>query len=201
MLTHASRTACRNKNRSYFWWLGLWGLLALVPLPARCQIIPSEVSLNYSYLRANSSGTGGSFNANGASASAAWKIRSRLSIVADFGGYHFGSQFQGVDGRLLTYTFGPRITLPEYRGRWIPFGQLLLGAGRVSGTVGSLTAAENGFVMLAGGGLNARFRERLTIRVIEINYLMTRFVRVTDTPGTQNDIRVSSGLIFHFGRK
>ena len=201
MLTHASTATCREKRKRHLWWLGLLGLVALAPVRAQCQIIPGEVSLNYSYLRANSSGTGGSFNTNGASASAAWKIKSQVSLVADFGGYHFGSQFQGVGGRLLTYTFGPRITLPEYRGRWVPFGQLLLGAGRVSGTVGSLTAAENGFVMLAGGGVNARFRERVTIRVLEVNYLMTRFVRVTGTPGTQNDIRVSSGMVLRFGRK
>jgi hypothetical protein len=31
--------------------------------------------------------------------------------------------------------------------------------------------------------------------------MMTRFVRVTGTPGTQNDIRTSAGVILHFGRK
>ena len=204
-----------NKKKSRLsWLLALCGSSILIPTPAMCQsvrqLLPNEVSLDYAYLRSISSGTGGSFNTNGASASAAWSlkpqlgfwnIKPRLSLVADLGGYHFGSQNQGVDGRLFTYAAGPRMSLFKESGRWTPFGQLLLGGGRVSGSTSGLTAAENGFVLIAGGGLNSRFRSRMDIRVIEVNYMMTRFVRVTGTPGTQNDIRVSAGVVLHFGRK
>ena len=208
----ASRNSTKISRLPWLW--GLCGLLTLIPSPAACQIVrqllPNEISLDYAYLRSTSSGTGGSFNTNGASASAAWNlkpqlsfwgIKPRLSLVGDLGGYHFGSQYQGVDGRLLTYTAGPRMTLFNESGRWKPFGQFLLGGGRVSGSTSSLTAAENGFVLIVGGGLNSRFRSYMDIRIIEVSYMMTRFVRVTGTPGTQNDIRASAGVVFHFGRK
>ena len=209
----ASRTNKKKRSR-LSWLLALCGSLILIPTPARCQIVrqllPNEVSVDYAYLRSISSGPGGSFNTNGASASAVWNlkpqlsfwnVKPRLSLVADLGGYHFGSQYQGVDGRLLTYTAGPRMTFFKESRRWTPFGQLLLGGGRVSGSTTGLTAAENGFVLIVGGGLNSRFRPYMDIRVIEVNYMMTRFVRVTGTPGTQNDIRASAGVVFHFGRK
>src|SRR5258708_17562470 len=186
----------------------------MMPIRAMCQsvrqVLPNEVSLDYAYLRSISSGTGGSFNTNGASASAAWRlkpqlvfwnIKPRLSLVADLGGHHFGSQNQGVDGRLFTYVAGPRMSLFKESGRWTPFGQLLLGGGRVSGSTNGLTAAENGFVLIAGGGLNSPFRSPMDIRFIAVNYMRTRSVRVTGTPGTQNDIRVSAGVVLHFGRK
>jgi hypothetical protein len=213
MRTNKASRANKKKSR-LSWLLALCGSLILIPTPATCQIVrqllPNEVSLDYTYLRSISSGTGGSFNTNGASASAAWnlkpqlsfwKIKPRLSLVADLGGYRFGSQYQGVDGRLTTYTAGPRMTLFKEAGQWTPFGQLLLGGGRVSGSTSGLTAAENGFVLIVGGGLTSRFRSYMDIRVIEVNYMMTRFVRVTGTPGTQNDIRASAGVVLHFGRK
>src|SRR5258708_9123151 len=94
----------------------------MMPIRAMCQsvrqVLPNEVSLDYAYLRSISSGTGWSFNTNGASASAAWSlkpqlgfwnIKPRLSLVADLGGYHFGSQNQGGDGRLFTYAAAPRM--------------------------------------------------------------------------------------------
>lgn len=189
-----------RKNHSH-WRLWLWALLLLTPLPARCQLEPGEVSVNYAQLRANSSGTGGAFDAKGLNVSIAWNANPRLSFVVDAGGHHFQNQGPGVDAKLLTFTGGPRLSWPRERNRWIPFAQVLLGVGRVRATSSTQTAAENGFVMLAGGGVNSRLWTHLEVRVVEVDYLLTRFARVTGSPGIQNDIRVSTGLVLRFGRR
>jgi hypothetical protein len=201
MFMHSYNILRPKEKKKRTWQLCLSLILFLLPMSANAQLLPKEVSVSYSFLQANSSGNGGAFNANGGNLTAVWMLKPRIDLLADFGGYHFGGQPGGVDGRLLTYTAGPRLSFRKESRRWTPFCQLLLGAGRVSGSSGNLTAAENGFVLLAGGGVNLRFRAHVDIHALEVNYLMTRFVRVTGTSGTQNDFRISSGLVFRLGRK
>jgi hypothetical protein len=55
--------------------------------------------------------------------------------------------------------------------------------------------------MAIGGGLDWPLRHRFSIRLIEADYLLTRFDRVTGTSATQNDVRISAGLVFRFGSK
>src|SRR5271155_407133 len=99
------RSAARNR------WLFLAALLAFTPISAWCQSLQDqnlEVSTSYSYLRANSSQGGGSFNSSGGTGDVVWNVRPWLGLVGDFAGYHFGGQAAGVDEQLYTYTFGPR---------------------------------------------------------------------------------------------
>ena len=53
------------------------------------------------------------------------------------------------------------------------------------------------------GGVDARVQTHLAIRCVEVDYLMTRYDRTVGTPGIQNDVRISTGLVFRFdvGRK
>jgi outer membrane protein OmpA-like peptidoglycan-associated protein len=54
--------------------------------------------------------------------------------------------------------------------------------------------------LTAGAGLDVRVHRHLAIRVIQAEYLMTRFEnRNTGANGSQNDIRLSSGIVFRFG--
>src|SRR5450755_360208 len=62
------------------------------PLSTRCQQSRLDVSTNYSYLRANPAGNGESFDADGGSISAAWRLRSWVGLAVDFGGYNFREQ-------------------------------------------------------------------------------------------------------------
>jgi len=176
-------------------------LFVLLPPLAWGQESQFDLAGHYSFLRAGPSGGAGSFNANGGSVSATWHATPWLGVAADFGGYNFGGQPQGVDGHLLTYTIGPRISSPREWGRWTPFGQLLLGGARVSGNLNGQSAGENGFALIAGGGADLRLNSHLALRVVQIDYLMTRFNRVNNTPGIQNDFRISTGVVLRFDRR
>jgi outer membrane immunogenic protein len=181
--------------------LGSLFFLLLLPLPAFSQQPLFGVSAGYSYLRANPNGNGFSFNSNGGSASVSWNYKSWLGFTADFAGYNFGGQLPGVSGKLFTYAAGPRFTRKFESSRWTPFAQALIGGARVTGNLNGVSAAENGFAMILGGGLDASFRPRISFRVAEFDYLLTRFNRVNSINGNQNDFRISTGLVFHFGRK
>jgi hypothetical protein len=195
MIAHIRKT---NRSAAKSPRLLLLALLALLPLSARCQEQQVEVSTEYSYLRANSSGGGGSFNALGGSANAVWNVKPWLGLVADFAGYHFEGQPAGVDARMFTYTFGPRYSFRGDRGRLHPFAQFLLGGTTLSASLTGQHAGENGFAILAGGGVDARVQTHFSIRIVEADYLMTRYDRVVGTPGYQNDLRISTGVIFRF---
>ncbi len=181
--------------------LGSLFFLLLLPLPAFSQQPLIDVSAGYSYFRANPNGNGFSFNSNGGSASASWNCKSWLGFTADFAGYNFGGQLPGVSGKLFTYAAGPRFTHKFESSRWTPFAQALFGGARVAGNLNGVSAAENGFSMILGGGIDASFHPRITFRVAEFDYLLTRFNRVNSVTGNQNDFRISTGVVFHFGRK
>jgi outer membrane protein OmpA-like peptidoglycan-associated protein len=60
--------------------------------------------------------------------------------------------------------------------------------------------SENKLALTAGGGLDLTVRHHLAIRLIQAEYLMTRFDDFnTGSTATQNDVRLSSGLVFRFG--
>ncbi len=175
-------------------------VLLVSPFSGRCQQSQVDVSTDYSYLRANPAGNGESFDSDGGSISAAWRLKSWVSLAADFGGYNFREQPVGVAGHLLTYTVGPRFSRPRETFRATPFFHVLVGGARLSGNLDGMNAGENGFAFIAGGGLDVRVNSVVAVRVFEGDYLLTRFNRVTDTPGLQNDVRVSAGVVLRFGR-
>src|SRR5208282_5957752 len=162
-------------------WISL-PLFLLLAQPGRGQQSQFNLGVNYSFMRAGPDGGGESFNSSGGSASLAWLAKPWLGAAADFSGYHFGGQPQGVSGRLLTYTIGPRVCLPREWRRWTPFAQLLVGGARVSGTLSGQSAGENGFALMLGGGADLRLNDRFAVRVLDVEYLMTRFDRLTNTP-------------------
>ena len=54
--------------------------------------------------------------------------------------------------------------------------------------------------MTAGGGLDVKVHHHLAIRVIQAEYLMTKFEDYdTGQAATQNDMRLSAGIVFRFG--
>jgi Outer membrane protein beta-barrel domain len=159
-----------------------------------------EVSGTYSYIRANAANSGGGYNLNGGSASFAYNFSDRIAVVADGGVYRFGGLPSGLDSTMYTYLFGPRFTFRKVR-RVTPFAQVLLGGGCLNASSGGINAGENGFSMAIGGGVDCPFQRRFSIRLIQAEYLLTRFDRVTGVSATQNDVRVSAGLVFRFGSK
>src|SRR5215467_558038 len=89
----------------------LVGLFVLATLTAAAQESKTkDVSVEYSYVRANPATTGlPSFDANGGTASFAFNPRSWVGFAGEFGEYHVG-QVGGasVDTNLMTYMVGPQ---------------------------------------------------------------------------------------------
>jgi opacity protein-like surface antigen len=181
--------------------VSLLALVTIFGLSANAQELPKiDASVNYSYLRANpgTSGANG-FNLNGGSASAAYNFRDWVSGVADFGGYHVGS-YGGVNvnDHMLTYLFGPRFTYRGHR-RISPFGQVLFGGARAGSGVFATSNSHTAFATAFGAGVDWNVRDRFSIRPLQFDYLLTHLPEVTNGNNqTQNNLRVSTGIVFHF---
>lgn len=159
-----------------------------------------EVSGDYSYVRANAANSGGGYNLNGGSASFAYNFSDRVAVVADGGLYRFGGLPSGLSSTMYTYLFGPRFTFRKV-SHFTPFAQVLVGGGRLNASSGGISAGENAFSMAIGGGVDVPFSRHFSIRVIQADYLLTRFNGISGTAETQNNVRVSAGIIFRFGSK
>jgi hypothetical protein len=141
----------------------------------------AEVFGGYSYMRFRSSPN---VNLNGWEASAQYKFRDWIGGVADFDG-HYGS-IRGIGTSTHTFLFGPQISLPA---RISPFGHMLLGGAHNStGGFGS-----SSFSLAIGGGIDATLTDKFRWRVIQADYLLTQF-----GGGSQNNARISTGIIFRF---
>jgi hypothetical protein len=161
----------------------LLGLFFLVSLSAHAQGISDKVELfgGYSYLRFDSSPQ---VNLNGWELSGQYKFTDWLGGVAAFSG-HYGSPF-GISSSVHTFMFGPQVSWPS---RVSPFAHVLIGGARFSAGGGSTTA----FASAIGGGIDTRIAHRLSWRIIQGDYLITRF-----GSSTQNNVRVSTGIVFRF---
>jgi outer membrane immunogenic protein len=159
-----------------------------------------DLFAGYSYVRANpgTSGVDG-FNLHGGSASIAYNANSWLSGVADFGGYHSNNILgTGVDGTLSTYLFGPRISY-RHHSHFTPFGQVLFGVAHIGGSDGlAFSTSNNSFAMALGGGVDVNVSHRFSIRPVQVDYLLTRFNEFGNGAQNQNNLRVSTGVVFHF---
>ncbi|MGB8096046.1 MAG: OmpA family protein [Terracidiphilus sp.] len=179
----------------------------------------AELFLGYSYLRAVPTLATGNRLVwlNGGSTSIAFNFNRHLGLVADFGAYtNSQMRFTGTytstvnvnnsNVGVLSYLIGPRLSFRKNE-RVSPFVQALFGgvhANQVSlaGCTFSCTLlpSQNAFAMTAGGGLDLRVRPHLAIRIIQAEYLMTRFTSyTTGSAATQNDMRLSAGIVIRMG--
>ena len=159
----------------------LLGVLFLASLPAAAQDDKVEVFGGYSYMRLRG---GADVNLNGWEASAQYKFRDWIGGVADFDG-HYGSQF-GVGESVHSFLFGPQVSWPS---KVSPFAHVLLGGAHFSaGGIG-----DTAFSMAIGGGMDYQVNDRFSWRIIQGDYLMTRFFG-----DTQNNGRLSTGIIYRF---
>lgn len=180
----------------------------------------TELFLGYSYLRAAPTFADGNrlVHLNGGDASIAFNLTRSFGLVTDFSGFadsKIAVSGPGADpagtfgskGDAFTFLFGPRFS---YRGheRIVPFFQVLAGGVHASevtltGCVGAacqVLPAQSSFALTAGGGLDLKVQKHLAIRLVQAEYLMTRLADAnTGYSTTQNDIRLSAGLVFRFG--
>jgi hypothetical protein len=172
--------------------------------PARAQgffgwLPRVEAAGTYSYMRANTSGAGG-VNLNGASESLAYRFTNHFSGVAEVGQYRFAGLGNGLSSNLYTFVAGARYTRSAF-GRTTAFAQILAGGARVNAGSNGIQAGETAFAMAAGGGFNWPIRPHISLRVLQVDYFLTRFENVADTAVLQNHLRISAGIVFQLHGK
>src|SRR5258708_29484945 len=126
-----------------------------------------------------------SYNAVGWNASLTGNFKHVLGITGDFSGVY---NSRGANSSVYTYTVGPVISarLPVVQ----PFLHALFGG--ATATVGG--ARDNAFAMLLGGGLDIGFRKGIALRLVQADWLLTKF-------GNENQDRQgrgSAGIVIKF---
>jgi len=192
------------------------------PVPHRRHRTPkAEVFLGYSRFGTGSNNTVAGnrmVGLNGGSASIAFNFNRYIGLVGDFGGYGNGFvQLTGTganqpfvvktNGTAFTYLFGPRFSFRNDT-RFTPFVQVLGGGVHASAVtvnncsvpICTVLPVQNAFAMTGGGGLDIRITHHVSIRAVQAEYMMTRFDSIpAGGSSSQNDLRLSTGLLFGFG--
>jgi hypothetical protein len=132
-------------------------------------------------------------NLNGWEVGGALKVLGPLAIAGDFS--DTSGSFHGANTHLRTYLFGPQLRFP---GPVSPFAHFLLGGAHESinaGTTPVFTSGptQNAFATAVGVGIDLKVLPLLSVRPIQIDYLLTHF-----NSTTQNQPRVSAGLVLRF---
>lgn len=167
-------------------------------------------------------------NLNGWDAAAKFNVTPRIGLLADFSG-HYGDrgvqlpagsnpsvQPRPGDMRQHTFLFGPEFRLLG-QDRLAVNVRALAGVARRNTLVAPLSqpvestpplignppapitqvtyTGGNGFAASFGGSIDYRINARFSYRIIQPELLLTRF-----GGSTQPDVRVSSGILFTFGK-
>jgi opacity protein-like surface antigen len=151
-------------------------------------------------------------NLHGGSGSIAYNVNNWFGLAADFGGSKIstldasGLPSVDVSSTLFTYVFGPRFSYRKYK-TFTPFAQVLFGGAHITDVKAmgvTISKSENAFAMTAGGGLDWNVTDHIAIRVAQVEYALTKFsdpFSVTGASGTQNNVRISAGIVFRLGKK
>ncbi len=180
--------------------VSLFAVLSFCGVAAQAQDVPKvDIFAGYSYFRANPATSGvDSLSLNGGSGSVAYNATSWLSGVADFGGYTSNNVLgTHTGGTLSTYLFGPRVSIRK-SSRVTPFGQVLFGTAHIGSTIFGVSNSANAFAMTVGGGFDVNLSHHFAVRPAQVDYLLTRFDESANNARSQNNLRVSTGIVFRF---
>ena len=153
-------------------------LLAFACAPALAQRVEIYGGAQYEHLQS-------SYNAVGWNASLTGNFKHFLGITGDFSGVYNSHR---ANSDVYTYTVGPVLTarLPVIQ----PFVHALFGGASIS----AAGMSDNAFAMLVGGGLDIGLRKGIGVRLVQADWLMTKFGGQTqDKQG-----RVSAGIVLKF---
>jgi len=186
----------------------LAAVLALAAAPLFAQQSGStldkmDFGLNFTYKWAKraTAAPGPGFFIQGGSLDTAYTPGGRfkgLGLAVDANGESASSVTAGVNLSQLTFVAGPRYT--QRGSRASVYAQSLFGVVHAfnsvfPGATGPLSSAT-AFASQFGGGLNVQFTQHLAWRVTELDYIYTRLPN--NNTNSQSDIRLSTGVAFHF---
>ncbi len=181
-------------------------LLSIASANLMAQTQPSnEIALDYTYVHTNAPPGGcGCFSMNGGSGSYAYHLEPQFAAVFEVGAVHAAKiDGSGLDLTLTSFLVGPRFYYRRPHARFVPYGQVLLGAVRATG---GLAPANSGgassstvFGSTLGGGVEFNVSSRITLRAAQVDYFVTTFPNGVNDH--QNNLRISTGAAYHFGKR
>jgi hypothetical protein len=185
-------------------------MLALAGLVAGQEIPKIDVFGGFSYLRVHSGSVPVDTALNGIVPAA--QRNANLNMAGWDGSatenlnYWFGGEFdaRGAYGsqpslstRIHAFTYGPRFSFRRIP-HVVPYVHILVGAAlfnavaNQSGPSASIAAVA----VIPGASIDVNVSQRLAIRLLQLDYMMTRFYSQR-----QDNAAVSAGFVFHFGNK
>lgn len=168
-------------------------LLCLFASVASAQTPQAEVFGGYSFLRANpGGGSPGVSVPAGWHASVAANVNDWFGLAGDFSGHY--KSISGVNTSAHLFTFGPRFT--KRSDIEILFAHVQVGGARLGAGFGPFSASDTAFAAVVGGGADLLLSERVSWRVGQFDYVLTRF-----GGNAQHNFRFSTGIVFRFGEK
>jgi len=164
-------------------WLGVTAMAQETP--------QAEVFGGYSHFVADVGGA--SVNMNGFHVSVRENFNSWFGGDLDFS-THYGTEV-GFNVNTQSIMYGPVFAYRK-RSRVTPFAHVLLGAVRGSDGFVGISKSATKVGVAPGGGVDVKLSDMVSIRLVEADYMMTRFLSVR-----QDNIRVSAGIVLTFGKK
>lgn len=159
-----------------------------------------EVAVTYDAMHSNTVSKQ-TFWLQGGGVQLAGQFTSHWAAVADVSGEHSGQMPGSLSGLdIVTAVFGPRYSQTLHGGKFRLYGVALGGvANGVNGIFPSPQGANSiasGSAMLLGGGADYLLQRHIAIRAVEAGWMRTALS--DGTTSVQNNLRLGSGLVFHF---
>jgi len=184
-------------------------LIGALPLLAQDETPRVEVFGGYSYVNADFQDLGGRRSLNGWNGQANINVNRWLGITGDFGGYY------GSTGKIVptddssvsasfhdfSFSFGPTLTYRQ--PHYAPFFHALFGGNHVSLSALGMSTSNTAFALALGGGLDIPLKPRFGLRLAQVDWVRTQncFPQIfLVCEGVQNNLRVSTGVMFNFGK-
>jgi peptidoglycan-associated lipoprotein len=164
-----------------------------------------ELQFSVGYLYQGGRGVAGGdwFGMNGARADLLLPLKRHWGLVAEFSGVHAGNMgsSSGPALTLFSYMAGARLSYPLRKGRetrtLTPFAQILFGGAHASEGAfpsgSTLRGQADSFAMSVGGGLQVGVNRKVSVRLIQADYLYTRLPNLLDN--YQNNYRIGAGVV------
>lgn len=178
---------------------------AALAAPVAAQVGPAaestriHMTVGGTYAPARFSQTNGSsFWMQGGGVQSQFMLGERLGLVTDARMYSTSNiNSTGVSLSFMTVTVGPRYTLP-IRRNMVAFGQGLFGGAIAYNGLfphsSGLQTTSGGLGIIAGGGMEMRLTNRMTLRAIEVDRMRTHLPNgVSDT---QNALVIGGGIVY-----
>jgi hypothetical protein len=177
--------------------LGAWFAVAAGAYAQENPATPvAEVGINYSFFQIHSGQNAPNVNENGGAGYFEYNLNRTIGLVGDIGAYNSSVLGQTT----MTYLFGPRLNWRK--GRFTPYTQFLVGGAHAWSNTTQVTTGQNAFAAAFGGGLDIALTHRISLKPVQVEYLLTELPGFTGGANSiQNNLRISAGVVLRFGEK